>query len=108
MSKNFKEVKKDYWKLRKNLFLNKFKSSKQESQHVVPPITAPMSEKIAFIIDGEIVDIINCQPRLAAILLSEPLILDIGSEDKNISSGWKYVDDKFVPPIVESNIDEKN
>ena len=33
--------------------------------------------KIAFIIDGEVVELMNTTDRLAAILLSEPVIMDI-------------------------------
>lgn len=108
MSKNFKEVKKDYWKLRKNLFLNKFKSQKQEERVIQYPPASSMSERIAFVIDNEILDIIDCQPRFGAILLSEPLILDLSNEDKNISTGWRYIDNKFLPPIAEDKIDEKD
>jgi hypothetical protein len=104
MSKNFKEVKKDYWKLRKQLFFNKFKSKNQNKQQLPPAST--MSERIAFIIDDEVIDIINCQPRFAAILLSEPLILSL--EDKDIAPGWKYIDGKFIPPKTEEEVNEKD
>jgi hypothetical protein len=33
--------------------------------------------EIAFIIDGEVVDILRADDRLAAILLSEPTIVDV-------------------------------
>jgi hypothetical protein len=65
-----------------------------------------MSERIAFIIDDEVIDIINCQPRFAAILLSEPLIVSL--ENKEISPGWKHIDGKFVPPQNEEQINEKD
>jgi hypothetical protein len=103
MSKNFKEVKKDYWNLRKDLFLRRFK--KQE-QAVPQPLASTMTERIAFVLDDEVIDIINCQPRFAAILLSEPLILSL--QDKNITPGWKYIDGEFVPPKVEEEPNEKD
>jgi len=37
----------------------------------LPPV------KIAFIIDGEVVDILHTDDRLAAIFLSEPKIVDV-------------------------------
>jgi hypothetical protein len=62
--------------------------------------------KIAFIIDGEVVEILHTQDRLAAILLSEPTIVDI-SDVKNDSNsdiypGWKYdaTTNAFTPPVV--------
>jgi hypothetical protein len=103
MSKKFKEVKRDYWKLRKDLFLRRFKKEDRSIQY--PPASS-MSERIAFILDDEVIDIINCQPRFAAILLSEPLILSL--EDKNISTGWKYIDGKFIAPQVEEEANEKD
>lgn len=103
MSKKFKEVKRDYWKLRKDLFLRRFK---KEDQGIQYPPASSMSERIAFILDDEVIDIINCQPRFAAILLSEPLILSL--DDKNISPGWKYIDGEFVAPKVEEEANEKD
>ena len=103
MSKKFKEVKRDYWKLRKDLFLRRFK---KEDKSVQQPPASTMSERIAFILDDEVIDIINCQPRFAAILLSEPLILSL--EDKNISPGWKYINGEFIAPQVEEEANEKD
>jgi hypothetical protein len=37
-------------------------------------------QKIAFVIDDEVVDIIHTDQRLAAILLSEPLMLDVSDK----------------------------
>lgn len=103
MSKKFKEVKKDYWKLRKDLFLRKFKKEDNSIQH---PPAATMSERIAFILDDEVIDIISCQPRFAAILLSEPLILSL--DDKKITPGWKYINGEFIDPQVEKEENEKD
>lgn len=103
MSKKFKEVKRDYWKLRKDLFLRKFKKEDKSIQH---PPAATMSERIAFILDDEVIDIISCQPRFAAILLSEPLILSL--DDKKITPGWKYINGEFIAPQVEKEENEKD
>lgn len=62
--------------------------------------------KIAFIIDGEVVDILHTQDRLAAILLSEPTIVDItdvkNDSNSDIYPGWTYdsTTDTFTPPAV--------
>jgi len=68
----------------------------------------PLPIKIAFIIDGEVVDILHTQDRLAAILLSEPTIVDI-SDVKNDSNsdiypGWTYdaTTNAFTPPGIGS------
>jgi len=39
------------------------------------PVNA--THKLAFIIDNEVVQVFECDERLAAILLSEPVVVDI-------------------------------
>jgi len=62
--------------------------------------------KIAFIIDGQVVDILHTHDRLAAILLSEPTIVDItdikNDTNSDIYPGWTYnkTTKSFTPPIV--------
>jgi hypothetical protein len=41
--------------------------------------------KIAFVLDGHIEEIFSCDTRLAAILLSNPIILDITEISENIN-----------------------
>ena len=62
--------------------------------------------KIALILDGEVLDILHTHDRLAAILLSNPTIVDItdvkNESNSEIYPGWKYNDttDTFTPPVV--------
>ena len=48
--------------------------------------------KIALVIDNEVVDVMYCQERLASILLSSPLVLDISERvlNEQISVGYSY------------------
>jgi hypothetical protein len=50
--------------------------------------------KLAFVIDGEVVDVLHTDERLAAIFTSNPLVLDVSErfvEDPlSVSSGAKY------------------
>ena len=68
--------------------------------------SAVLPIKIAFIIDGEVVDILHTQDRLAAILLSEPTIVDItdvkNDSNSDIYPGWTYdaTTGAFTPPVV--------
>ena len=58
----------------------------------LPPI------KIAFIIDGEVVDVLHTDERLGSIFLSQPVILDVTdilTTGKNLV-GKKYIDGNFV------------
>ncbi len=44
---------------------------------------------IAFIIDGEVVDILRSHAQLGAILLSDPIIVDI-TDNPNVTRGDAY------------------
>lgn len=52
-----------------------------------PPIPP---RRIAFIIDNVIQDVLHTDERLAALFLSEPIILDITDEPSHIDIGIKY------------------
>lgn len=63
-------------------------------QPTLPPI------RLAFILDGVVQDIINTDERLAAILLSEPLVIDVTPETEGVSVafiGDNYFEGKFSP-----------
>lgn len=51
--------------------------SENTPQPQLPPV------KLAFIIDNEVVDILHTDERLAAIFLSEPLIIDVSEKVDN-------------------------
>jgi hypothetical protein len=48
--------------------------TQEEMEALVP-------KKIAFVIDGEVIDILHTDERLASIFLSQPEIVDVTSED---------------------------
>jgi hypothetical protein len=69
----------------------------------VPP------NKIAFIIDGEVVDVLHTDDRLAAIFLSDPEVVDVTSiylnspnPDINMT-GWTYDGSNFAYPATVSS-----
>jgi len=67
----------------------------------LPPV------KIAFIIDGEIADILHTDERLAAIFTSEPLMLDItdrvNKEGILVGHLYNYQTGEFMPPEQTEN-----
>ena len=70
-------------------------------------ITPPMpANKIAFVIDGKVVDIIYAHDRLAAVLLIDPLILDItdvkseSNTDIHMDYTYNETTKTFSPPVV--------
>lgn len=62
--------------------------------------------KLALIIDDEVVDILHAHDRLAAILLSEPTVVEITDSNLDTNSAiypsWTYdkKTKKFNPPVV--------
>jgi hypothetical protein len=65
-----------------------------------PPI------KVAFVIDGEVVDVLHTDERLAAIFLSNPTVVDVTSiynqspnPDINMT-GWSYDGNSFSYPAT--------
>jgi predicted acetyltransferase len=58
--------------------------------------------KIAFVLDGEVVDILHTDERLAAIFTSSPLIVDVtGQLVENggivkVGTKWSYESEQFI------------
>lgn len=75
-------------------FLN-YKNNLKIKNNIAPDISS-ITENIAFIIDDEVVEIIHCQPKMAAILLSNPKIILI-PENVFVRPGYKYIEEKFRP-----------
>lgn len=66
-------------------------------ENKLPPI------KIAFVLDGEVADVLHTDERLGAIFLSNPLILDVTdkfTEENSVLIGAKYNADtnEFINP----------
>jgi len=57
----------------------------------LPPV------KIAFIIDNKVVDILHTDNRLAAIFLSEPLILDV-TDNKDVNGNFTLLINSTYDP----------
>jgi hypothetical protein len=63
-------------------------------QPILPPV------RLAFVIDGVVQDIINTDERLAAILLSDPIVIDVTTAEGEVVLafvGDAYEDGKFSP-----------
>jgi hypothetical protein len=59
---------------------------------------------IAFVIDGEIVEILNTNKKLSAILQSDPVIVELDAEKQFIDGphiGWKYDGNNFIAPNID-------
>lgn len=71
----------------------------------LPPV------KIAFIIDGRVVDLLHTDERLGAILLSNPLILDVtdllnqNNTTLFVDSKYNEVTNTFIAPQYNENGD---
>jgi hypothetical protein len=67
-----------------------------------PPI------KVAFIIDGKVVDVLHTDDRLASIFLSEPVVIDVTQIYANSTSpinmtNWDWDGENFSYPAVMSH-----
>jgi len=95
MSKR-KNINKEYKKQKRNSL---FKTKKEKVEqymldHNLAPDISSVNNHIAFVIDGEVVEIIHCQEKMAAILLSSPEIVKI-NEGVFPKIGWEYKDNLF-------------
>jgi hypothetical protein len=53
---------------------------------------------LAFVLDGEVAEILQTDDRLAAIFLSQPKIVEFDREKDNVVAGMKYDGTKFSIP----------
>lgn len=98
------------WKeSRRSIFWGKVKNAlnvlpQDTTKQNIPdgPDVSTITEHIAFVIDDQVVEIMHCQPKLAAILLSEPKIIKI-PDNTFPKPGWSYKNDIFMPSEDEAN-----
>lgn len=62
----------------------------------LPPI------KLAFILDGRIQEILNTDSRLAAIFLSQPIVVDISNQNVAMLSTYDEQTQTFTPPQFDT------
>lgn len=53
---------------------------------------------LAFVLDGEVVEILQTDDRLASIFLSQPTIVEFDREKDTVVAGMKYDGKKFSTP----------
>jgi hypothetical protein len=74
-------------------------------QHNHPVDPAPV--KLVFVLDGRVQDLLGTQDRLGAILLSEPLVIDVSdlikdpSNNIQMNSKYDYETGKFSLPSYD-------
>lgn len=107
---SYKELNKEFRKNKQGSLQNRlllpfreFKFKYLTKTNKAPDIST-ITEHIAFILDDEVVEIIHCQPKMAAILLSEPKIIKIPDNGQQVKPGWAYKDDKFISPDMNKEI----
>lgn len=55
---------------------------------------------LAIVIDGEVVDVMRAQPKLTAMLLSNPTFVKFNPEEIQVKPGFLYEDNKLKQPEV--------
>lgn len=53
---------------------------------------------LAFVIEGEVAEILQTDDKLAAVFLSQPKIIEFDKEKDNVAAGMKYDGTKFSIP----------
>lgn len=53
---------------------------------------------LAFVIDGEVAEVLQTDDKLAAVFLSKPTIVEFDREKNNVVAGMKYDGTKFSTP----------
>jgi hypothetical protein len=59
---------------------------------------ADATRMLAFVIDGEVAEILQTDDKLAAIFLSQPQAVEFDREKDNVVAGMKYDGTKFSIP----------
>lgn len=67
------------------------------SEKVFPPI------KLAFVLDGKVVDIVHTVDRLAAIFLSNPIVVEIDDDALRPGDSYDEATGVFTPAVVEAD-----
>jgi hypothetical protein len=81
----------------RDFFTRRYKSKISLNSMAAPPM--PPGAKInhlAIILDGEVQEIMRAENRLAALLLSQPLIVEFDPDEVRPDIGWVYLDKKFT------------
>jgi hypothetical protein len=77
-----------------------FKNKKNETVDEITQIhksLETLANHIAIIVDNEVVDVIHCDEKLGAMLLSDPTFISISApSEKSPTTGWSYIDGKFI------------
>ena len=69
-----------------------FKNNRKKQSAKINQFSTPDGKifPVAICIDGQVQDIINCQPRLQALLLSNPEFFDLTLQNERVHIGWIY------------------
>jgi len=59
---------------------------------------ADATRMLAFVIDGEVAEILQTDDKLASIFLSQPQIVEFDREKDKVAAGMKYDGTKFSIP----------
>jgi hypothetical protein len=81
----------------RDFFTRRYKSKISLNSNAIPPM--PPGSKInhlAIILDGEVQEIMRAENRLAALLLSQPLIVEFDPDKVRPDIGWVYINKEFI------------
>lgn len=106
VTKEYKEIRKREFLHKRDAFLFKFslyrkwmsfRKIRHDKKHHVPDIES-MTEKVAIISQGTVMDIISCPPPMANLLLSKPKFVKLAKDGREVKPGWIYKNKVFYNP----------
>jgi hypothetical protein len=84
--------------------LPRYKESVARDQRILmtnPTLPPPNVSHIAIVLDGVVEDVILCQDRLSALLLSNPIFVMVDQDNKPTVGVTKYINNKFVEKVSD-------
>lgn len=70
------------------------------TENTLPPLP-PV--KLAFILDGRVQELLNTDTRLAAIFLSEPIVVDITNQPVQLMAKYNPDNGVFTGPVFDES-----
>ena len=87
---------KRYLSLKINEMSPKKKSVNDANRSLIDQMNKAEINHIAIVLDGTVEDVIRCQNRMAALLLSNPDFIDFNPDESKVVIGAKYDGKSFI------------
>lgn len=87
---------KQYLSLKVQKLSNKKQPVNNPNRSLIDQMEPAEINYVAIILDGVVEDVIRCQNKMAALLLSEPQFVEFDPKEEPVVLGTKFVDGSFL------------